>query len=138
MAPRSKQMLTFAGFLALPVIFFVAFFVYPIVSTTWISLHDWNGVAPTMRFIGLRNYWDLLDQPRFLHALTNNLSWLAFMLVCPTGLGLLLAALLDRGIRGEHAYRMIFFLPFTIPAVAVAATWRWGYFPTSCLLGALF
>ena len=115
----------------------MAFFVYPIVSTTWISLHDWNGVAPTMRFIGLRNYWDLLDQPRFLHALTNNLSWLAFMLVCPTGLGLLLAALLDRGIRGEHAYRMIFFLPFTIPAVAVAAIWRWVYEPTSGLLTAL-
>jgi len=130
----SRSAFAFGAFLALPVALFLIFFIYPILSTAWISLHDWNGVAPTMRFVGWRNYVTLAHQPRFLHALADNLSWLVFMLVCPTGLGLLLAALLDRGVRGERIFRIIFFLPFTIPAVAVAAIWRWVYEPSSGLL----
>jgi multiple sugar transport system permease protein/raffinose/stachyose/melibiose transport system permease protein len=133
---RGRPALVFAAFLAVPVFFFLVFFVYPVISTAYISLHDWNGVSPKMRFIGLKNYVQLFGQPRFLHALSNNFSWLVFMLLCPTGLGLLLAALLDRGMRGERLFRILFFLPFTIPAVAVAAIWRFVYEPTSGLLTA--
>ncbi|MCO6050188.1 sugar ABC transporter permease [Mesorhizobium sp. RP14(2022)] len=133
----SRTTLTFAGFLALPVALFAVFFLYPIVSTFYLSLHDWDGVAQNMRFIGLRNYWVLSAQPRFYHAVLNNISWLVFMLLGPTALGLLLAAVLDRGLRGERAFRIIFFLPFTIPAVAVAAIWRWVYEPSNGLLTTL-
>jgi multiple sugar transport system permease protein/raffinose/stachyose/melibiose transport system permease protein len=129
-----RSTIAFGAFLVLPVALFLLFFIYPIAQTLYISLHDWNGIAPTMRYVGWRNYATLASQPRFLHALANNLSWLAFMLICPTGLGLLLAALLDRGIRGERWFRILFFLPFTIPAVAVAAIWRWVYEPSSGLL----
>jgi ABC-type sugar transport system permease subunit len=120
--------------LALPFILFVTFYVYPIISTFCISLYDWDGVSKSMRFIGLQNYSALLFEPRFHHALFNNISWLIFMLVAPTGLGLALAAILDLGLRGEGFFRIIFFLPFTIPAVAVAAIWRWLYEPTNGLL----
>lgn len=124
-------------FLVLPVVLFLAFFVYPIISTVNISLHQWNGVSPTMRFVGLANYFSLSAQPRFYHAVLNNISWLIFLLFAPTGLGLLLAAILDRGLRGERVFRTVFFLPFTIPAVAVAAIWRWMYEPTNGLLTSL-
>ena len=130
----SKVSLTYAAFLALPVAFFLTFYAYPIASTIWISLHAWDGVARNMRFIGLGNYEVLAAQPRFYHAVLDNVSWLVFLLVGPTALGLLLAALLDRGLRFERTFRIIFFLPFTIPAVAVAAIWRWVYEPTSGLL----
>lgn len=121
-------------FLALPVALFVTFYLYPIVSTVHLSLHKWDGVSQTMRFIGLQNYTALIVQPRFLHAVTNNIAWLVFMLLAPTGLGLLLAAILDRGMRAEGLFRIVFFLPFTIPAVAVAAIWRWMYEPSNGLL----
>lgn len=121
-------------FLVLPILLFLTFFVGPIISTVYISLHNWNGVAPTMRFIGLANYTALIVQPRFFHAVLNNISWLVFLLLAPTGLGLLLAAILDRGLVGERFFRTVFFLPFTIPAVAVAAIWRWMYEPTNGLL----
>ena len=87
-----------------------------------------------MRFIGLQNYSALFFEPRFHHALIDNISWLTFMLIAPTGLGLALAAILDLGLRGEGLFRIIFFLPFTLPAVAVAAIWRWLYEPTTVFL----
>jgi ABC-type sugar transport system permease subunit len=125
---------THALFLSLPVVFFLVFYVYPIISTAYLSLHSWDGFSPTQRYVGLQNYIVLAKQPRFLHALYNNISWLVFLLIGPTGLGLLLAALLERGVRGGGLFRIIFFLPFTIPAVAVAAIWRWMYEPTNGLL----
>jgi ABC-type sugar transport system permease subunit len=120
--------------LAPPFILFVTFYVYPIISTFLISLHKWDGVSKSMRFIGLQNYSALFFEPRFHHALIDNISWLTFMLIAPTGLGLALAAILDLGLRGEGLFRIIFFLPFTLPAVAVAAIWRWLYEPTNGLL----
>lgn len=125
---------THMAFLVLPTLLFVVFYVYPVISSVWLSLHDWDGFAPRMKFLGLTNYAVLLGQPRFLHAVLNNVLWVGFMLIVPTGIGLLLAAILDRGIRGEQAFRIIFFLPFTIPAVAVAAIWRWMYEPDNGLV----
>lgn len=125
---------THMAFLVLPTLLFVVFYVYPVISSVWLSLHDWDGFAPRMKFLGLTNYTVLLGQPRFLHAVLNNVLWVGFMLIVPTGIGLLLAAILDRGIRGEQAFRIIFFLPFTIPAVAVAAIWRWMYEPDNGLV----
>jgi len=125
---------TYAIFLSLPITLFLVFYLYPIVSTFNLSLHSWDGFSPSMRYVGLQNYIALFHQQRFYDALINNISWLAFLMIGPTGLGLLLAALLDRGLRGEAAFRIVFFLPFTIPAVAVAAIWRWMYEPTNGLL----
>lgn len=138
MAARKSKMnsaeWTHIAFLALPTMLFVVFYVYPVISSVWLSLHNWDGFAPRMKFLGLTNYTVLLGQPRFLHAALNNVLWVGFMLIVPTGIGLLLAAILDRGIRGEQAFRIIFFLPFTIPAVAVAAIWRWMYEPDNGLV----
>jgi multiple sugar transport system permease protein/raffinose/stachyose/melibiose transport system permease protein len=131
---RLSQTAVLLLFLVMPVVLFATFFIYPIISTFFLSLHDWNGISKSMRFIGLANYAELLHEPRFFHAVFNNITWLIFLLLCPTGLGLLLAAILDRGLRGERIFRIIYFLPFTIPAVAVAAIWRWVYEPTSGLL----
>ncbi|KRA99871.1 sugar ABC transporter permease [Devosia sp. Root685] len=125
---------THIAFLVLPALLFVTFYIYPVISSIGLSLHDWDGFSPRMRFIGITNYTVLAGQPRFLHAVFNNILWVVFMLIVPTGIGLLLAAILDRGIRGEKAFRIIFFLPFTIPAVAVAAIWRWMYEPDNGLV----
>ncbi|WP_054311610.1 sugar ABC transporter permease [Mesorhizobium sp. 1M-11] len=125
---------THLAFLALPVALFATFYVYPIISSVYLSMHSWDGFSPDMRWVGLQNYKTLLAQPRFFNAVLNNIAWVAFMLIVPTGIGLMLAAILDRGIRGESVYRIIFFLPFTIPAVAVAAIWRWMYEPTNGLI----
>ncbi|NEI72572.1 ABC transporter permease subunit [Rhizobium lusitanum] len=129
-----SQGVTHALFLVLPVALFLVFYLYPIISTFNLSLRSWDGFAPTQKFVGFRNYVTLAHQPRFYHAVLNNIQWLLFLLLGPTSLGLLLAALLDRGIRGEAVFRVLFFQPFTIPAVAVAAIWRWMYEPTSGLL----
>jgi multiple sugar transport system permease protein/raffinose/stachyose/melibiose transport system permease protein len=124
-------------FLVLPVVLFVVFYVVPVIWTIYLSLHAWDGISRNMRYIGLANYVALAGQPRFHHAFQNNLAWLAFYLLAPSGLGLFLAAVLDRGLKGEGFFRIVFFLPFTVPAVAVGAIWRWMYEPDRGLITTL-
>lgn len=121
-------------YLILPIVLFVVFYIVPILWTMWLSLHSWDGISRQMRFVGAANFLTLLGQPRFHHAVANNLAWLAFYLLAPSGLGLLLAVILDRGLKFEGLFRVIFFLPFTVPAVAVAAIWRWMYEPSNGLV----
>ena len=121
-------------FLILPMFLFLIFYIIPIAATVFLSVTDWNGISRNFNFVGLSNYISLLGQSRFHHAVLNNLAWLVFYLLAPSGLGLLLAVILDRGLKFEGFFRIVFFLPFTVPAVSVAAIWRWMYEPSNGLI----
>jgi len=121
-------------FLALPVAFFLVFYVYPVIDTVLTSFQRWNGLSPRRVDVGWRNYLALFDDGRFWNSLLNNVRWLVFYLFVPNAVGLGLALLLDRMTKGQSFFKIIYFLPYTIPPVAVAAIWRWLYEPNAGLL----
>lgn len=130
----TERRLTFTCFLFIPVVLFVVFYIYPIIQNLTLSLHDWDGISPKMTYVGLRNYWQLFQDPRFYQSLSNNIKWLLFYLIIPTLFGLGLALLLNQKLKGKGIFRVIFFLPYTIMPVAVASVWRWLYEPNNGLL----
>jgi ABC-type sugar transport system permease subunit len=134
MTHRRRQALVYALFFALPVGLYVGAYIYPVISTIRLSFFEWDGMAPDPTYIGLANYATILTEPRVLHALLNNMKWLAYFLIAPTIVGLALALLLDADVPGSRVFRIVFFLPFTITTVAVASTWRWIYEPNIGLL----
>jgi raffinose/stachyose/melibiose transport system permease protein len=129
MRVSSERRLTFCGFLLAPVVLFLVFYIYPVIQTVIFSLHDWDGISTDMFFIGLANYSQLFGDSRFYISLLNNIKWLFFYLAVPSALGLILALLLNQKIAAKSVFRVIFFLPYTIMPVAVAAVWRWLYEP---------
>ncbi|WP_319518525.1 sugar ABC transporter permease [uncultured Martelella sp.] len=134
-APWEKSAwLTFCLFLFIPVLFFIVFYIYPVIDTVWLSFQSWNGLTPNRVDVGLRNYASLLNSSRFYHSLFNNLKWLIFYVIGPTGLGLALAILVNRLTRGQSLFKLVYFLPYTLPPVAVAAIWRWLYEPSAGLI----
>ena len=80
-------------------------------------------------YIGLDNFKMMLEDEVFRKALMNNL-WFAIGTV-PTSvfLGLLLAILVNRTIRGNGLARMFFFYPVVIPMVSAAFIWLFFYTP---------
>lgn len=130
----TERKVTFSLFLFIPVFLFLVFFIYPVCRSIVLSLHSWDGISPSMTFVGLRNYARLLESGRFLHSLANNAKWLVFSLLVPTSLGLILALMIDQKIKGEAIFKTIFFLPYTITPVAVGAVWRWLYEPSNGLI----
>src|SRR5688500_386764 len=109
---RARAWLTAYLFLLPALSIYVVFLVDPIVDSLWVSLQEWDGLSPTWTFVGLANYRRLFfEDPVAWQALRNNVIWVAFKLLVPTVLGLLLAVALNRAIAGRTILRAIFYAP---------------------------
>jgi len=110
---------------------FGVFFLFPLASAVFFALTSWNGSTPTAPFVGLANVREMLGDPAVWHALGNNLQWVLVGTAAPLLIGLLLAVLIWSGVRGVLAYRLIFFLPFLMPPIAIGIVWGWIYDPVN-------
>ena len=134
-APWQKgSALVYALFLALPVGLFCLFYIYPVLETFVLAFQRWDGLSPRRVDVGLGNFMALLRDGRFHHSLLNNLRWLVYYVLAPTGLGLALALLANSLLFGRGLAKFVYFLPYTLPPVAVAAIWRWLYEPSAGLI----
>lgn len=102
---------------------------WPLARLMLLSLQEWNGLTPERKWVGLDNYVALVADSSFWLAVGHNLQWLG-MAAITVLLGLVLAVLLFQARpRGRTAYRVIFFLPYTLPIVLVGIVWKWIYHP---------
>jgi multiple sugar transport system permease protein len=114
--------------LALDVIFIWG----PTLASILLSFTDWSGVGAIEQrnLVGLKNYQTLLSgYSLFYPALAHNIIWLAFFVFISTPLGMFLAVLLDREIRGTRIYQSIFFLPVVLSLAVVGFLWELQYSP---------
>jgi len=98
---------------------------YPVVETLRLSLTERlpdGGSA----FVGLDNYEQMLDEPKFWEALKNNMLWLLIVPALSTAFGLLAAQLSDRVFWGNLAKSLIF-MPMAISFVGAAVIWKLVY-----------
>src|SRR6056297_853853 len=120
----------------LPTIVLVGIFVYGFIGrTAYTSLTDWGAnpaqalaLDPQLEFIGLENYHQLFTSPidtRFRQDLVNTFFFTLFFLAGCLGLGLGLAILLERNVRGEGIFRTIFLFPFALAFIVTGTIWRW-------------
>ncbi len=120
---RHQMGLAPALFLLPACLLFGVFVVWPIVDSAWISLHDWDGIKP-MRWVGLGNYAELLDDSVFWTSLVNNVWWLVAYMLAPA-FGLALALFLNQTIFGMRLVKSLFFFPFVISQVVVGLVFGW-------------
>ena len=133
--PRRRRkfrwaMLTPYLFLAPALIIYLGFLVYPMLVSLYTSFFDWDGMSKTMTFIGFGNYINIFFGDEVARqALVNNIVWTLGCLIIPTGIGLLLALALNRGLKGTVVLRTLFYAPAVLPLVAVGLIWGWMYNP---------
>jgi raffinose/stachyose/melibiose transport system permease protein len=118
--------------LALPVALVTAvFFVFPMVNALYYAVVDFDGLDPTPPFVGLSNFTEMFTDSATWHALGNNAIWIVIGTSAPMIIGLLTAVLIWSGRRGGPVYRLLFFLPFMLPGVAIGIVWGWMYDPVN-------
>ena len=87
-----------------PTAIHVVFVWIPAISTIVLSFTNWNGIVAVgdIRFVGFRNYWEIFTvfEKDFWSAAINNGFLVVFLFLVPTALGVLLAYLLDKNLRG--------------------------------------
>ena len=133
--PLHRDRLT-AILMLLPSVIAIALFVYGFIAWNgWASLTDWRGLRsmiqvgplrfPDADFVGLYNYQRLFETPRFITDLRNNAIFtVAFLAACIL-LGMALAVLLDRQLKGEGFFRNVFLFPMALSFVVTGTIWRW-------------
>ena len=124
---RDRLVLTLM--IGVPVLLEAAFIWGPAVSTVFLSFTDAHGAAPT-NYVGAQNYTVLRTiDPQFWPAVRHNVIWLLEFTVVATPLGILIAVLIDRGIRGSRVYQSIFFLPVMLSLALIGIVWQIVYSP---------
>jgi multiple sugar transport system permease protein len=119
-------------FMAPAAVIMVMALLYPLGYMIWGSFRDWD---PTQtigeaEFVGFRNYITLWNDPNFHESLGVTLKFAFFVVSIEMILGVGLALLLDRNIRGMSILRTMFILPMMIAPVVVGLMWRYMYHPT--------
>lgn len=125
MKPRVKDRVL-GLVLILPLALWVfSFFIYPIMSTIWLSLHDQGVVGTGGPFVGLGVYRRLLLDPEVHAAFARSVIWTVGNGVVQGGLGFLAALLLNTRFRGQSLLRMWVIFPWIVPTVVIAIIWKW-------------
>ena len=107
-------------------LYLVIFSLGPILFSFWVSLNDWNLIAPLseMKFRGLENYTYIFQQDdRFRQALLNTIRFTVLGVTANTILGLAGALLLNSRLRYRAFWRTIFFLPMVTAPLALGMMW---------------
>lgn len=103
------------------------FAVFPVCYAFYVSLHEWR--LQRVGFVGLANYTRAFSDGEFGHSLLVTLYYVVGTVPASLVLGLLIANLLARKLRGRGVYRTIYFLPYVTSVVAASAVWLWIFYP---------
>lgn len=130
----SKRMYPFY-FIAIALIFYVAFAVVPSLMGIYLSFTDWNSYAKAINFIGLDNYRTIFSSDEnYMHGIRNTAVFTVATIVLKTIIGLLLALMVNRGIRLKSFHRVVLFMPSVIPMLVVGIIFKSIYEPQHGLI----
>ena len=133
---REPQVTAFL-FLLPALLIFTIFVLWPIAQSARYSFYDWDGIQPMTDYVGLENYKALADDPVFWRALQHNIIVVVWSVCTQIPLGIALALLLTRGLRGSVIFRTLYFAPMVLSEVIVGVVWRWIYHPRFGMANAL-
>jgi multiple sugar transport system permease protein len=134
---NKRDKLTVFVMVAVPTALVVWLVVVPAILTVVLGFSSWEGIGGigTIKWIGLQNYHNIFTiYPPFSPAVKHNLIWLAVLFIFPTPLGVFLAVLLDKEMKGSRFYQTAFFLPVVLSLALVGFLWQLIYSPDQGLI----
>lgn len=110
---------------------FTVVILIPFGMNLYYSLFKWKGGMAPMKFVGLDNYKALLADEQFWTSFQNSIAMILAMVVLPTAIGLVLAAVLfdflgrKFGPRLASFLRATYYLPQILPVAVAGVLWNW-------------
>jgi raffinose/stachyose/melibiose transport system permease protein len=116
---RAEVLLLVSPALAL----FVVFVLLPMGQAAYYSVFNWNGLTPLDQYVGLDNYSEALGDPVFKDAIVHNFVIVVASILIQLPLGLAVALLLNRRMKGQGTLRTLLFVPYVLAEVVVGVVW---------------
>lgn len=123
LSPAGRKRAEIAFFVTPALALLTLFIAVPVVQAVRYSLYRWNGLGPLDDFVGLDNYVTAFGDQVFTSAVTNNFLIIAVSIALQLPLGLLIALLLNREIRGRSFLRVVIFAPYVLAEVVAGVIW---------------
>ena len=114
-------------FLLPSLVFLVVFTLWPILSVIWTSFRVRQGREQV--FVALQNYERMFSDPIIQQVLKNTLFYVTAGVAFAVIGGLLLAILMNQGLRNIGFFRFPFLATIALPMVSVASIWLFLYSP---------
>ena len=124
-----KQVLLAAALIGPNLVLLLVFTYRPLIDNIRISLYRWNISSPRMTFVGLDNYVQYFRDPESWAIMGHTLVFTAAAAVGSMVLGLCLALLLDRRLRGRNIVRSLVFMPYVISGAAIGVAFQFVFDP---------
>jgi multiple sugar transport system permease protein len=113
-----RRRLTVLAFMSPWIVGFSVFFLYPLISTVYLSFTHYDLLQPS-RWIGLANYKYMFQQDKQIRPAVTNTLWLVvFAVPLKVMFAFGVALMLTRARRGIGVFRTVFYLPALAPTVA--------------------
>ena len=100
---------------------------YPLIFTFVYSFTDYNllrSLKKGSHFIALQNYTKLLSDPYFQQSILNTVKFTILAVIFEMFIGLVMALFVNSLKRGQKTMRTLLLLPYLLPTVTVALSWR--------------
>ncbi len=122
---RVREAISAYLFIAPFFLFFLVFTARAVISGINVSFYDWNVLAPTHKFLGLKNYETLLNDPLWWTSLRNTAIFAVLTVAGTTVVALAAALVVNQPIRGRDFFRVVFYAPGVLSVGVVGIIWQW-------------
>lgn len=129
MTRTSHDFLVGFGFVLPALAIYLFYFLLPVPLSSYYSLFRWDGMSPLEHFRGLDNFRILMRDPVMWQSLLNNVRLVVLSIMIQLPIGLILGLIVSSRLRGLGTFKLLYFLPMTISAVAIGLTWKFIYSP---------
>lgn len=137
----ARDRATVITMVVVPLVLVVLLVWVPALLSVVLSFGKWNGFGDldTIEWVGVQNYEDIFTiYPAFWPAVQHNLIWLGFLFIFPTILGMLLAVILDREMKGSRFYQTAFYMPVVLSLALIGFIWQLFYSRDQGLINQIF
>ncbi len=110
-----------------PILFLVFVIIgFPSIYTFILSFTN-KRIGYPYHFIGIKNYVDIFKNPVYWRVLSNTIIYTFVCIIIKLMLGFAFALLLNENFKGRGFVRVAMLVPWAIPGMVAAHTWRWMY-----------
>jgi len=133
--PEQKRSLL-AVTLVLPILLLLGMIAVPFFNTLYLSLTD-KTVGYEPQFIGLKNYFNLMHDSTYWLVVRNTVVYMVSAVGIKLIFGMIFALALNENFAGRSFFRISMLLPWALPGLVAALTWKWMYNDTYGIINAL-
>jgi len=125
--PFDRSRLTPYLFIAPAILVMFGGLVFPVLDAVYLSFFDWEigRKFSTAPFVGFENFTRMIVDPNVWESIWVTIRFGFWTITMEMVLGVGLALMLEKPIRGASIFRTIFILPLMVSPVVVALIWRY-------------